>query len=130
MDVKLLRILQRGFSIQHCDPCWRTSEEQYLLLKAATFNASILYQYAGFESGRIKIVISMPVVCLSSFSQLSLELLCFTVSCVEEVLKADSGQLHAEDSAYGGTPLHWAKTAEVSNIPLYFLSPCLEGKSF
>uniref|UniRef100_H3C1P0 phospholipase A2 n=1 Tax=Tetraodon nigroviridis TaxID=99883 RepID=H3C1P0_TETNG len=38
--------------------------------------------------------------------------------CVEEVLKADSGQLHAEDSAYGGTPLHWAKTAEMCRVLL------------
>uniref|UniRef100_A0A3Q3WIQ6 phospholipase A2 n=1 Tax=Mola mola TaxID=94237 RepID=A0A3Q3WIQ6_MOLML len=33
--------------------------------------------------------------------------------CVEEILKADSGQLQAEDFVYGGTPLHWAKTAEM-----------------
>lgn len=32
---------------------------------------------------------------------------------MEEILKADPGQLQAEDSVYGGTPLHWAKTAEV-----------------
>lgn len=50
MDVKELRILHSGFSILHCDPCWRTSEEQYLLLKAAIFNAFILYQYEGIES--------------------------------------------------------------------------------
>lgn len=43
-------------------------------------------------------------------------LLCLTVSCVEEILKADPGQLQAEDSLYGGTPLHWSKTAEVKNI--------------
>lgn len=42
--------------------------------------------------------------------------LCLTVSCVEEILKADPGQLQAEDSLYGGTPLHWAKTAEVKNV--------------
>lgn len=35
---------------------------------------------------------------------------------MEEILKADPGQLQAEDSLYGGTPLHWAKTAEVKNI--------------
>uniref|UniRef100_A0A7N9AUN3 phospholipase A2 n=1 Tax=Mastacembelus armatus TaxID=205130 RepID=A0A7N9AUN3_9TELE len=33
--------------------------------------------------------------------------------CVEEILKADPDQLQAEDSLYGGTPLHWAKTAEM-----------------
>ncbi|XP_067354907.1 85/88 kDa calcium-independent phospholipase A2 isoform X1 [Channa argus] len=33
--------------------------------------------------------------------------------CVEELLKADPRQLHAQDSMYGGTPLHWAKTAEM-----------------
>lgn len=43
-------------------------------------------------------------------------LLRLTVSCVEEILKADPGQLQAEDSLYGGTPLHWAKTAEVKNV--------------
>lgn len=32
---------------------------------------------------------------------------------MEEILIADPGQLQAEDSMYGGTPLHWAKTAEV-----------------
>lgn len=42
--------------------------------------------------------------------------LCLPVSCVEEILKADPGQLQAEDSLYGGTPLHWAKTAEVKQI--------------
>lgn len=35
------------------------------------------------------------------------------ISCVEEILKADANQLHAQDSLYGGTPLHWSKTAEV-----------------
>lgn len=39
---------------------------------------------------------------------------------MEEVLKADSGQLHAEDSVYGGTPLHWAKTAEVNDVAFMF----------
>lgn len=38
---------------------------------------------------------------------------CLFVSCVEEILKADPSQLQAQDSVYGGTPLHWAKTAEV-----------------
>ncbi|XP_011616143.1 85/88 kDa calcium-independent phospholipase A2 isoform X2 [Takifugu rubripes] len=38
--------------------------------------------------------------------------------CVEEVLKADPGQLHAEDCIYGGTPLHWAKTAEMCRLLL------------
>ncbi|XP_044043157.1 85/88 kDa calcium-independent phospholipase A2 isoform X3 [Siniperca chuatsi] len=38
--------------------------------------------------------------------------------CVEEILKADPGQLQAEDSLYGGTPLHWAKTAEMCRMLL------------
>ncbi|KAG8014591.1 85/88 kDa calcium-independent phospholipase A2 [Nibea albiflora] len=38
--------------------------------------------------------------------------------CVEEILKADPGQLQAEDSLYGGTPLHWAKTAELCRMML------------
>ncbi|XP_074521091.1 85/88 kDa calcium-independent phospholipase A2 isoform X1 [Halichoeres trimaculatus] len=38
--------------------------------------------------------------------------------CVEEILKADAGQLQAEDSLYGGTPLHWAKTAEMCRLLL------------
>ncbi|KAM7394621.1 hypothetical protein PAMP_021409 [Pampus punctatissimus] len=38
--------------------------------------------------------------------------------CVEEILKADAGQLQAEDSLYGGTPLHWAKTAEMCRMLL------------
>uniref|UniRef100_A0A3B5AJJ0 phospholipase A2 n=1 Tax=Stegastes partitus TaxID=144197 RepID=A0A3B5AJJ0_9TELE len=38
--------------------------------------------------------------------------------CVEEILKADAGQLHAEDSLYGGTPLHWSKTAEMCRLLL------------
>ncbi|XP_040892763.1 85/88 kDa calcium-independent phospholipase A2 isoform X2 [Toxotes jaculatrix] len=38
--------------------------------------------------------------------------------CVDEILKADPGQLHAEDSIYGGTPLHWSKTAEMCRILL------------
>ncbi|XP_051939432.1 85/88 kDa calcium-independent phospholipase A2 isoform X1 [Hippocampus zosterae] len=39
-------------------------------------------------------------------------------SCAEEILKADPDQLHAEDSLYGGTPLHWAKTAEMCRMLL------------
>ncbi|XP_057700147.1 85/88 kDa calcium-independent phospholipase A2 isoform X2 [Corythoichthys intestinalis] len=39
-------------------------------------------------------------------------------SCTEEILKADPDQLHAEDSLYGGTPLHWAKTAEMCRMLL------------
>ncbi|XP_054459946.1 85/88 kDa calcium-independent phospholipase A2 isoform X1 [Anoplopoma fimbria] len=38
--------------------------------------------------------------------------------CVEEILKADPGQLQAEDSLYGGTPLHWSKTAEMCRMLL------------
>lgn len=38
--------------------------------------------------------------------------------CVEELLKADPSQLQAEDSMYGGTPLHWAKTAEMCRMLL------------
>ncbi|XP_068455692.1 85/88 kDa calcium-independent phospholipase A2 isoform X2 [Clinocottus analis] len=38
--------------------------------------------------------------------------------CVEEILKADSGQLQAEDSLYGGSPLHWSKTAEMCRMLL------------
>ncbi|XP_042341351.1 85/88 kDa calcium-independent phospholipase A2 isoform X2 [Plectropomus leopardus] len=38
--------------------------------------------------------------------------------CVEEILKADPGQLRAEDSMYGGTPLHWSKTAEMCRLLL------------
>ncbi|MED6295540.1 hypothetical protein CHARACLAT_032883 [Characodon lateralis] len=34
--------------------------------------------------------------------------------CVEEILRADPSQVQAEDSVYGGTPLHWAKTSEVA----------------
>ncbi|KAK7929199.1 hypothetical protein WMY93_005594 [Mugilogobius chulae] len=34
--------------------------------------------------------------------------------CVVEILKADSGQLQAEDPVYGGIPLHWSKNAEVN----------------
>ncbi|KAM7419720.1 hypothetical protein PAMA_016689 [Pampus argenteus] len=38
--------------------------------------------------------------------------------CVDEILKADPGQLQAEDCLYGGTPLHWAKTAEMCRMLL------------
>ncbi|CAJ1054099.1 85/88 kDa calcium-independent phospholipase A2 isoform X2 [Xyrichtys novacula] len=38
--------------------------------------------------------------------------------CVEEILKADRNQLQAEDSLYGGTPLHWSKTAEMCRVLL------------
>ncbi|XP_077427953.1 85/88 kDa calcium-independent phospholipase A2 isoform X2 [Vanacampus margaritifer] len=38
--------------------------------------------------------------------------------CTEEILNADPDQLHAEDSLYGGTPLHWAKTAEMCRMLL------------
>ncbi|XP_008426842.1 85/88 kDa calcium-independent phospholipase A2 isoform X1 [Poecilia reticulata] len=38
--------------------------------------------------------------------------------CVEEILKADPSQLQAEDCVYGGTPLHWAKTAEMCRLLL------------
>ncbi|CAN9510610.1 unnamed protein product [Ophioblennius macclurei] len=38
--------------------------------------------------------------------------------CVEEILKADPSQLQAEDAIYGGTPLHWAKTAEMCRLLL------------
>ncbi|KAM9818922.1 85/88 kDa calcium-independent phospholipase A2 isoform 3-T5 [Syngnathus typhle] len=39
-------------------------------------------------------------------------------SCTEEILRADPAQLHAEDTLYGGTPLHWAKTAEMCRMLL------------
>ncbi|XP_044200773.1 85/88 kDa calcium-independent phospholipase A2-like, partial [Thunnus albacares] len=42
----------------------------------------------------------------------------FSFWCAEEILKADPGQLQAEDSVYGGTPLHWAKTAEMCRLLL------------
>ncbi|XP_029029786.1 85/88 kDa calcium-independent phospholipase A2 isoform X2 [Betta splendens] len=38
--------------------------------------------------------------------------------CVEEILKADPNQLHAQDALYGGTPLHWSKTAELCRVLL------------
>ncbi|XP_026803864.3 85/88 kDa calcium-independent phospholipase A2 isoform X4 [Pangasianodon hypophthalmus] len=38
--------------------------------------------------------------------------------CAEAILAADLNQLQAEDPVYGGTPLHWAKTAEMSRLLL------------
>ncbi|XP_072320137.1 85/88 kDa calcium-independent phospholipase A2 isoform X2 [Eucyclogobius newberryi] len=38
--------------------------------------------------------------------------------CVVEILKADGGQLQAEDPVYGGIPLHWSKNAEVCRLLL------------
>ncbi|XP_053472994.1 85/88 kDa calcium-independent phospholipase A2 isoform X2 [Ictalurus furcatus] len=38
--------------------------------------------------------------------------------CAEAILAADFNQLQAEDPVYGGTPLHWAKTAEMSRLLL------------
>ncbi|XP_066510786.1 85/88 kDa calcium-independent phospholipase A2-like isoform X2 [Hoplias malabaricus] len=38
--------------------------------------------------------------------------------CAEAILAANPAQLHAEDPVYGGTPLHWAKTAEMSRLLL------------
>ncbi|XP_024114982.1 85/88 kDa calcium-independent phospholipase A2 isoform X2 [Oryzias melastigma] len=38
--------------------------------------------------------------------------------CAEEILKADPNQLQAKDAVYGGTPLHWTKTAEMSRMLL------------
>ncbi|XP_023670405.2 85/88 kDa calcium-independent phospholipase A2 isoform X2 [Paramormyrops kingsleyae] len=39
-------------------------------------------------------------------------------SCVEAILAADPSQLEVEDALYGGTPLHWAKTGEMSRLLL------------
>ncbi|KAJ8283636.1 hypothetical protein COCON_G00024860 [Conger conger] len=39
-------------------------------------------------------------------------------SCAEAILTAEPAQLQAEDALYGGTPLHWAKTAEMANMLL------------
>uniref|UniRef100_A0A3P9LZW9 phospholipase A2 n=1 Tax=Oryzias latipes TaxID=8090 RepID=A0A3P9LZW9_ORYLA len=39
-------------------------------------------------------------------------------SCAEEILKADPSQLQARDAVYGGTPLHWTKTAELGRMLL------------
>ncbi|XP_056441995.1 85/88 kDa calcium-independent phospholipase A2 isoform X2 [Gadus chalcogrammus] len=38
--------------------------------------------------------------------------------CAEAVLTADPGQLQAEDPVYGGSPLHWSKTAEMCRMLL------------
>ncbi|KAI5627630.1 85/88 kDa calcium-independent phospholipase A2 isoform X1 [Silurus asotus] len=38
--------------------------------------------------------------------------------CAEVILAADPNQLQAEDPVYGGTPLHWAKNAEMSRLLL------------
>ncbi|KAM8841869.1 LOW QUALITY PROTEIN: 85/88 kDa calcium-independent phospholipase A2 [Synchiropus picturatus] len=38
--------------------------------------------------------------------------------CVEEILKVNANQLQAEDPIYGGTPLHWSKTAEMCRLLL------------
>ncbi|TRY96989.1 hypothetical protein DNTS_001428, partial [Danionella cerebrum] len=39
-------------------------------------------------------------------------------SCAEAILSSNPNQLLAEDPIYGGTPLHWAKTAEMSRLLL------------
>ncbi|XP_051764257.1 85/88 kDa calcium-independent phospholipase A2 isoform X3 [Ctenopharyngodon idella] len=39
-------------------------------------------------------------------------------SCAEAILSSNPNQLLAEDPVYGGTPLHWAKTAEMSHVLL------------
>ncbi|XP_036401168.1 85/88 kDa calcium-independent phospholipase A2 isoform X1 [Megalops cyprinoides] len=39
-------------------------------------------------------------------------------SCAEAILTAEPAQLQAEDAIYGGTPLHWAKTAEMAQVLL------------
>ncbi|KAJ8363254.1 hypothetical protein SKAU_G00120850 [Synaphobranchus kaupii] len=39
-------------------------------------------------------------------------------SCAEAILTREPAQLQAEDAVYGGTPLHWAKTAEMANVLL------------
>ncbi|XP_041959745.1 85/88 kDa calcium-independent phospholipase A2 isoform X2 [Alosa sapidissima] len=38
--------------------------------------------------------------------------------CAEAILTADPAQLQAEDHTYGGTPLHWAKTSEMTRMLL------------
>ncbi|XP_076023418.1 85/88 kDa calcium-independent phospholipase A2 isoform X2 [Genypterus blacodes] len=43
--------------------------------------------------------------------------------CAEEILKADKGQVQAEDAVYGGTPLHWAKTPEMCRLLLEHCCP-------
>uniref|UniRef100_A0A672SDJ5 phospholipase A2 n=1 Tax=Sinocyclocheilus grahami TaxID=75366 RepID=A0A672SDJ5_SINGR len=39
-------------------------------------------------------------------------------SCAEAILNTNPNQLLAQDPIYGGTPLHWAKTAEMSRVLL------------
>ncbi|XP_051979482.1 85/88 kDa calcium-independent phospholipase A2-like isoform X4 [Xyrauchen texanus] len=39
-------------------------------------------------------------------------------SCAEAILSINPNQLLAEDPLYGGTPLHWAKTAEMCRLLL------------
>ncbi|XP_077082940.1 85/88 kDa calcium-independent phospholipase A2 isoform X3 [Siphateles boraxobius] len=39
-------------------------------------------------------------------------------SCAEAILSSNPNQLLAEDPVYGGTPLHWVKTPEMSRILL------------
>lgn len=48
---------------------------------------------------------------LLKYINLSLFLIDF--SCAEAILSTNPNQLLAVDPSYGGTPLHWAKTAEV-----------------
>lgn len=43
---------------------------------------------------------------------------CSEKSCVEAILSLSPNQVLAEDPVYGGTPLHWAKTAEMSRLLL------------
>nr|XP_055073991.1 85/88 kDa calcium-independent phospholipase A2 isoform X3 [Misgurnus anguillicaudatus] len=43
---------------------------------------------------------------------------CSEKSCVEAILSVSPNQVLAEDPVYGGTPLHWAKTAEMSRLLL------------
>uniref|UniRef100_A0A8C9WFA0 phospholipase A2 n=1 Tax=Scleropages formosus TaxID=113540 RepID=A0A8C9WFA0_SCLFO len=39
-------------------------------------------------------------------------------SCAETILTTDPSQLHVEDVKYGGTPLHWARSSEMSRMLL------------
>ncbi|XP_072128109.1 85/88 kDa calcium-independent phospholipase A2 isoform X1 [Mobula birostris] len=38
------------------------------------------------------------------------------IGCAEAILEADPNQIHSEDTHYGGTPLHWAKKAEMIRL--------------
>ncbi|XP_031419425.1 85/88 kDa calcium-independent phospholipase A2 [Clupea harengus] len=38
--------------------------------------------------------------------------------CAEAILTADPAQLQAEDPVYGGSPLHWSKTSEMTRMLL------------